>query len=258
MSGEPVIRLDGVGTRFGSQVVHRDLTLSLYRGQILGIVGKSGGGKTTLMREMIGLQQPSEGEVYLFGQRLGALSQDQLAALHRRCGFLFQGGALFSAFNVFDNVAFPLRELRYVDEGLVKQLVCMKLGMVGLSRDAAGRLPAELSGGMTKRAALARALAMEPELLLLDEPTSGLDPVASEDFIKLLSELHQELGFTAVIVTHDLDVMQDLCDVLAVLADGRMLAFGPPAELQKIDDPFMHEFFHGIAAKRTFAAAAGA
>jgi len=258
MSVESVIRLENVGTRLGEQMIHRDINLRVNRGDILGVVGKSGSGKTTLLREMIGLQAPTEGHVYLFGQRLDILNPEQLAALHQRCGILFQGGALFSAFNVFDNIAFPLRESRFVDENLVRQLVCMKLGMVGLDRDAALRLPAELSGGMVKRAALARALALEPELLLLDEPTSGLDPLASEDFINLLSTLHQELGFTLVMVTHDLDVMRDLCQVLAVLADGRLLAYGSAAEVRSSREPLVREFFHGEYAERVFAGAVGA
>ncbi|MGH8373514.1 MAG: ABC transporter ATP-binding protein [Gammaproteobacteria bacterium] len=253
MSDESVIRLENVGTRIGGQLIHRGISLNVTRGQILGVVGKSGTGKTTLMRVMNGLQTPSEGHVYLFGERLDRLSPEQLAALYQRCGVLFQGGALFSAFNVFDNIAFPLRESHFVDESLVRQLVCMKLGMVGLDREAALRLPAELSGGMVKRAALARALALEPELLLLDEPTSGLDPIASEDFIKLLSTLHQELGFTLVMVTHDLDVMRDLCHLLAVLADGRLVAYGSVAEVRSSGEPLVREFFHGEYAERIFA-----
>jgi phospholipid/cholesterol/gamma-HCH transport system ATP-binding protein len=252
MNDASIVHLEKVGTRLGEQLIHRDVSLSVQRGQILGVVGKSGSGKTTLLREMVGLQAPSEGHVYLFGQRLDTLTSAQLAVLHQRCGILFQGGALFSAFNVFDNIAFPLRESRFVEESLVRQLVCMKLGMVGLDRDAALRLPAELSGGMVKRAALARALALEPELLVLDEPTSGLDPLASEDFIKLLSTLHQELGFTLVMVTHDLDVMRDLCQLLAVLADGRLLAYGSAAEVRGSEAPLVHEFFHGEYAERVF------
>lgn len=254
MNKDAVIRLRNIHTVFGKQVVHQGISLELRRGRILGIVGKSGGGKTTLMREMIGLQVPTDGEAWLFGKRLDEITPAELAGLHQRCGFLFQGGALFSAFNVFDNIAFPLRESRFVDEKLVRQLVRMKIGMVGLTNDAVALLPSQLSGGMTKRAALARALAMEPELLLLDEPTAGLDPVASEEFITLLATLHRELGFTAVIVTHDLDVMHELCDVLAVLADGKLLACGSPADIYKSDEPYLKEFFHGALAERIFTA----
>ncbi|HEY1991248.1 MAG TPA: ATP-binding cassette domain-containing protein [Gammaproteobacteria bacterium] len=257
MSAAPVIQLKDIHTVFGKLAVHRGISLELRRGQILGIVGKSGSGKTTLMREMIGLQAPTRGEVRLFGERLAAVGPRQLAQLHQRCGFLFQGGALFSAFNVFDNVAFPLRESRFVEEKLIRQLVRMKIGMVGLTQDAVGLLPSQLSGGMTKRAALARALALEPELLLLDEPTSGLDPVASEEFMTLLATLHRELAFTAVIVTHDLEVMHELCDLLAVLDDGRLLAFAPPAEVYASAEPSLHEFFHGAVAERIFTAQLG-
>jgi phospholipid/cholesterol/gamma-HCH transport system ATP-binding protein len=254
MTEDAVIRLRDIHTVFGKQVVHQGISLELHRGRILGIVGKSGGGKTTLMREMIGLQEPTQGEAWLFGKRLDSIKAEELAELHQRCGFLFQGGALFSAFNVFDNIAFPLRESKFVGEKLVRQLVRMKIGMVGLTKDAAALLPSELSGGMTKRAALARALALEPELLLLDEPTAGLDPVASEEFITLVAMLHRELGFTAVIVTHDLDVMHELCDVLAVLADGKLLAYGSPADIYRSDEPYLREFFHGALAERIFTA----
>lgn len=257
MSRDGLIVMHGVGTRFGNRVVHEGIDLSINRGDIVGLVGGSGSGKTTLMREMIGLQPPSDGYVELFGERLDKLSPSRLARLHQRCGILFQGGALFTALNVFDNIAFPLRESRFVDEALIRQLVCMKLGMVGLDAEAAHRLPAELSGGMIKRAALARALALEPELLFLDEPTSGLDPIASQSFVQLVSELHQELGFTVVMITHDLDIMRDLCTRIAVLADRKLIADGPPDEVRACDHPFVREFFHGTRAERVFAGAQG-
>lgn len=254
MSGVCVIRLEGVGTRFGAQVIHRHVNLCVYGGEILGVVGRSGSGKTQLLRVMAGLQSPSEGRVQLLGRWLDEVDAEELAALHSRCGILFQGGALFSAFSVFDNVAFPLREAGF-PEALVRQLVCLKLAMAGLDADAARRLPAELSGGMVKRAALARALALEPELLFLDEPTSGLDPIASEDFVRLLSELHQELGFTVVMVTHDLDVMRDLCERLAVLAQSELVAVGSPAEVRGSAHPGVREFFEGVHAQRVFGGA---
>ena len=257
MSGESLIALHGVGTRFGKQVVHEGIDMAIHRGDIVGLVGGSGSGKTTLMREMIGLQAPSDGYVELFGERLDRIGPNRLASLHQRCGILFQGGALFTALNVFDNIAFPLRESRFVDEALIRQLVCMKLGMVGLDAEAAHRLPAELSGGMVKRAALARALALEPELLFLDEPTSGLDPIASQSFVQLVSELHQELGFTVVMITHDLDIMRDLCTRVAVLADRTLIVDGSPEEVRACDHPFVHEFFHGKRAERVFAHAQG-
>jgi phospholipid/cholesterol/gamma-HCH transport system ATP-binding protein len=254
MSAEPVIHLEDLGTRFGDRLIHEDINLAVDKGDIVGLVGRTGSGKTTLMREMIGLQAPTEGRVRLFGHRPDRLSGDELSALHRRCGILFQGGALFSAFNVFENIAFPLRESRFVGEGLIRRLVCMKLTMVGLSRETGLQLPAELSGGMVKRVGLARALALEPELLLLDEPTSGLDPLASDEFIRLLSSLHKELGFTLVIVTHDLDVMHDLCTKLAILAGHRLVAYGPTDEVRRSDDPEVRQFIHGAHAERVFAA----
>ncbi|MGH8282518.1 MAG: ABC transporter ATP-binding protein [Gammaproteobacteria bacterium] len=255
MNKEYVVRLEHVGTRFDSEVVHLDINLCVSRGEILGLAGGSGSGKTTLLREMIGLQAPTEGKVWLLGQQLDTLDERGLGRLHRRCGVLFQNGALFSALNVYDNIAFPLRESRIVSESLIRQLVCMKLGMAGLEADVAERLPAELSGGMVKRAALARALALEPELLFLDEPTSGLDPIAGQAFVQLLVELHQELGFTAVIVTHDLDVMHDMCDQLAVLADQRLAAIGTLDSVLQSAHPLVHSFFHGVRGQRVFSAA---
>jgi phospholipid/cholesterol/gamma-HCH transport system ATP-binding protein len=252
MNDDCVIRLEHMSLKLGEQVVHRDISLCVRRGEILGLVGRSGSGKTLLLRAMTGLQAPDRGQVYLFGRRLDRLPPGEFAELHRRCGILFQNGALFSAFNVFDNVAFPLRESGYVDEALVQQLVYLKLGMVGLDAETAARLPAELSGGMVKRAALARALALEPELLFLDEPTSGLDPIASQEFMQLLSELHQELGFTVVMVTHDLDLMHDLCQRLAVLADKQLVALGTPEEVRRGGHPFVRKFFHGAHARRVF------
>ncbi len=253
MSADTLIGLQNISTRFGNREVHRDISLEIHRGEIVGIVGGSGSGKTTLMRTMIGLLRPTGGTTRLFGQAIERISQKQLAALHQRCGILFQSGALFTALSVFDNIAFPLRESRFIDENLIAQLVCMKLGMVGLDAEAARRLPAELSGGMVKRAALARALALEPELLFLDEPTSGLDPIASESFVRLVSELHQELGLTVVMITHDLDVMHDLCSRIIVLADSRVVADGNADEVRQCQHPFVRDFFHGTRGERVFA-----
>lgn len=255
MNADCAVRLEHLGTRFGSQVVHRDINLCVYRGKILGLVGSSGSGKTTLLREMIGLQQPSEGQVWLFGERLDRLGAVELARLHQRCGILFQNGALFSALNVFDNIAFPLRESRLVDEALIRQLVYLKLAMVDLSVEVAARLPSELSGGMIKRVALARALALEPELLFLDEPASGLDPITAQDFVELLGELHRELALTVVMVTHDLDLMRDLCDHVAVLTDAQLAAWGPLDSLLESGHPYVRRFFHGVRGQRVFASA---
>lgn len=250
-----VIRLEQVGTRFGEQVVHRNIDLCVRHGEILALVGGSGSGKTTLLRVMIGLQAPSEGRVTVAGQRLDALDEHAQKQLRENCGVLFQGGALFSGLNVFDNIAMPLRELNLLDDGLISQLVCHKLRMVGLGPETAHLLPAQLSGGMVKRAALARALALEPELLFLDEPTSGLDPIASENFVALIRELHRELGFSVVLVTHDLNMLFDICDRVAVLADQKIVALGTLTEVMACDHPFVRHFFRSV---RELAVAQGA
>ena len=251
-----IIEMEHVSTRFGRHVVHEDITLTVARGEILGLVGGSGSGKTTLVREMIGLDQPSAGHVSLFGERLDRIRVEALAALRNRCGVLFQGGALFSAFTVFENIAFPLQEYRTIEPALIRDLVYMKLTQVGLGPEVAARLPAELSGGMIKRAALARALALEPELLFLDEPTSGLDPVAAQAFVHPLQNLHNELKFTAVVITHDLDLMHDLCTALAILADHRIVARGTPAEVAINPHPFVQAMFSGERGQRVFGAMA--
>jgi phospholipid/cholesterol/gamma-HCH transport system ATP-binding protein len=249
---DPVIRMEQVWTCFGEKVVHRDISLSLGRGEIFGLVGGSGSGKTVLMREMIGLQEPSRGKVYLLGECLQDSAADRHQQLRNRCGVLFQGGALFSALNVFDNIAFPLREFGVFDEELIGHLVRMKLANVGLAENAGILMPAELSGGMIKRVALARALVMEPEMLFLDEPTSGLDPVLSEEFVDLLGGLHRELGFTVVMVTHDLDTIKDLCTKVGVLADHRLIVSGSVQDALASDHPFARHYFHGKRGQRVF------
>ncbi len=252
MTPETVIDMEHVSTRFGHHVVHEDINLRVVRGEILGLVGGSGSGKTTLVREMIGLDQPSAGHVSLFGERLDRIGPGALAMLRNRCGVLFQGGALFSALTVFENVAFPLQEYRAIEPTLIRDLVYMKLTQVGLGPEVAPRLPAELSGGMVKRVALARALALEPELLFLDEPTSGLDPVTAQAFVHHLQGLHRELGFTGVVITHDLDLMRDLCTALAILADHRIVARGTPAEVAESPHPFVATMFSGERGQRVF------
>lgn len=254
MDKDCVVRMEHVWTQFGDHVVHRDINLCVKRGEILGLVGGSGSGKTTLLREMIGLLQPTRGHVYMFGQPL-----EELGATHHvlsdQCGVLFQGGALFTTLNVFDNVALPLRELRLLDETLINELVLMKLGMVGLGEETATLMPEELSGGMVKRVALARALILEPQLLFLDEPTSGLDPIASEKFSTMLASLHTELGFTVIMITHDLNTLTDLCDRVGVLADAELVALGTLEEVAACDHEFVREFFHGRRAQRVLATA---
>ncbi|WP_374259588.1 ABC transporter ATP-binding protein [Zoogloea sp.] len=238
------VELKGLSTRFGNTWVHRRIDLVVPAGEVVALVGGSGSGKTTLLRQMVGLLQPAEGEVRLFDEPLFAGSRAEQQARRRRFGMLFQHGALFSALNVFANVAFPLREFGLDDDELVNDLVLLKLAMVELGPEVALRMPAELSGGMVKRVALARALALEPELLLLDEPTAGLDPDRSAGFVRLIRALHKALGLTVILVTHDLDTLAALATRVAVLSEGRILAYGPLDEIMTVQDPFIERFFH--------------
>lgn len=242
----PVCEARGVGTAFGGAIIHRDLNLQVNSGEILALVGGSGSGKTTLLRHMVGLTRPSGGEILLFGQQLNQLDREAQQKIRQRFGMLFQNGALFSALNVYDNIAFPLRELRQLDEETIRLLVMHKLSLVELKPEHAWLLPAELSGGMVKRVGLARALALEPELLLLDEPTAGLDPDRSEKFVQLIRNLREQLGLTVIFVTHDLDTLTSLADRVAVLADQRIVACCTIAELETVDHPFVANFFYGV------------
>ncbi len=239
-----VISVRDLHTRFGDIWVHRGLDLEIPRGQVVALVGGSGSGKTTLLRQIVGLAQPSRGEIRVLGEGLFEGTRARQRALRQRFGVLFQHGALFSAFNVFDNIAFPLRELKLLDEALIHDLVMLKLSMVELLPHHAYLMPAELSGGMVKRVALARALALEPELLLLDEPTAGLDPDRAESFVRLIRMLSAELGLTVVLVTHDLPTLAALSAHVAVLAEQRIVAFGSMDEVMAVDHPFIRNFFH--------------
>lgn len=255
MTETPVISLTGIWTRLGGQDVHCGIDLEVRRGEILALVGGSGSGKTTLMRAAIGLEQPQRGHVRVFGQSPNQFDAGRDRRLRRRWGVLFQHGALFTALNVFDNIALPLREMHLRDEQLIADLVALKLAMVGLDPEDAGLMPSELSGGMVKRVALARALSLEPELLLLDEPTSGLDPVASHRFVELMGALRRELGLTVMMITHDLDMLRDACDRVAVLADGRLVTVGSLDEVMEVEHPFIETYFHGERAQRTLVSA---
>ena len=239
----PVIEIRGLCTRFDKVLIHQDIDLDVEAGQMLGLVGGSGSGKTTLLREIVGLLAPSAGTLRLFGQTVLDPDPERSRAVRRRFGMLFQQGALFSAFSVFDNIAFPLRELRTIDEAMIRDLVMLKLAMVELEPRHGSLMPAELSGGMVKRVALARALSLEPELLVLDEPTAGLDPDLSESFVELIKVLQRELGFTVIMVTHDLATLAALATRLAVLADHRIVACGAAAEVLAVDHPFVRNFF---------------
>jgi phospholipid/cholesterol/gamma-HCH transport system ATP-binding protein len=239
----PAVSIRDLSTRFGEVWIHRGVTLDIAPGEMVSLVGGSGSGKTTLLRQMIGLLTPTQGEILLFGQPLFGGGVARETALRRRFGVLFQQGALFSAFNVYDNIAFPLRELKAFDEDVIHDLVLLKLAMVELLPRHGQLMPAELSGGMIKRVALARALALEPELLLLDEPTAGLDPDRSDSFVRLVRTLGEELGLTVVLVTHDLDTLAALSTKVAVLAEQHILAYDSVEEIIRIDHPFIRNFF---------------
>ncbi|MCU0240786.1 MAG: ATP-binding cassette domain-containing protein [Vicinamibacteria bacterium] len=230
-------------TRIGERVIHREIDLDVRKGEILAIIGGSGAGKTTLLRTLIGLRPPSQGQVKVLGRDLYRAQSALKREVRMNWGIVFQGGALFSALSVFDNIALPLRELRLLDEGSLAEIVMLKLMLVGLDPPDANKLPAELSGGMVKRAALARAIVLDPDLLFLDEPTAGLDPVSATAFQGLIRDLRQELGLTVVMVTHDLDTLETLADRVAVLADSRLIALAPLAEVLATDHPFIREYF---------------
>ncbi len=223
-------------------VVHQDLDLTIAQGELLSIVGGSGGGKTVLLRQILGLERPARGSVTVLGHPADELTRAGAAS---RVGMLFQHGALYSAFTVMENIAFPLRELRHLPEDLVRDAVMVKLQMVGLDPAHAHKMPADLSGGMVKRVALARALIMDPPLLLLDEPTAGLDPDRADAFCTLLRSLHQELGLTVVMVTHDLDTIYELSTRVAVVADKHVLVDAPIQDVIAFDHPFVRDFFLG-------------
>ena len=248
-----VIQIEGLWSQFGDHVVHQDLDLTVNQGEILALVGGSGSGKTTLLRRVIGLETPERGSVRVFGQDINQANSRQMQTLRHRWGMLFQHGALFSALTVFDNVAQPMRELRTLPEDLIRDAVLQKLHMVGISPDDALKMPSDLSGGMVKRVSLARALALEPELLFLDEPTAGLDPHLSDTFVELIQSLHQTMQLTVVMVTHDLDTIFALATQIAVLADRHVIAKGTPDDVVAVSHPFISEFFLGDRGRRALA-----
>jgi len=248
--GPPVVEIRNLWTRFGRTVIHQDLNLDIYGGEILTIVGGSGTGKTVLLRQMLGLERPSQGCVKVFGEDISAAEPEQLQHMRNHWGMLFQQGALYSALTVFDNIAFPMRELRALPEDVIRDAVLLKMDMVGLGPEHANKMPSDLSGGMVKRAALARALALEPRLLFLDEPTAGLDPDLSDAFVSLIQTLHSELKLTVVMVTHDLDTLYALSSRIAVLAEKHVLAVGPSCDVLRVEHPFIKHFFLGPRGQR--------
>lgn len=250
MTATSIIDIQNLRTQFGRAVIHDQLNLQVMQGEILSIVGGSGSGKTVLMRQMLGLETPTRGSIKVFGEDIHTSKRQHLDYLRKRSGMLFQHGALYSALTVFENVAQPMRELGTLAESLITDLVYLKLQMAGISFEHAGKMPADLSGGMIKRIALARALALDPELLFLDEPTAGLDPDRSDSFVSLIQSLHQQLGLTVVMVTHDLDTLFALSNRIAVLAEKKVVIVGLPSEVVQYPHEFIEKFFLGGRGRR--------
>lgn len=256
---KPIIKVRGLRNVFGDFAVHDNLDLDVRRGEILGVVGGSGTGKSVLMRSIIGLQQPDAGEITVFGEHMVGRDDDEGDDVRKRWGVLFQGGALFSTLTVAENVQVPLREFYpEFDEKLLDEIAMYKIRLSGLPADAAFKYPAELSGGMKKRAGLARALALDPDLLFLDEPTAGLDPIGAAAFDNLTKNLKETLGYTVFLITHDLDTLHSICDRVAVLADKQVIAIGTIPELMETDHPWIEEYFSGPRGRMVTAAHAHA
>jgi len=244
-NGEPIIKISKLSTRFGEHIVHADLDLEIQRSEIFALVGGSGSGKSTLLREMILLQTPSAGSIRVLGVDLQDISEGEALALRQRWGVMFQSGGLFGSLTIKENVGLPLREHTRLDDKLIDEIADWKLAMTGLNPEVGAQYPAELSGGMMKRASLARALAMDPELLFLDEPTAGLDPESAGEFDQLVRDLRDRFGLSIVMITHDLDLLWQVADRVAVLADGKVQGIGSMAELSQLDHPAIRKFFAG-------------
>jgi phospholipid/cholesterol/gamma-HCH transport system ATP-binding protein len=244
-----VIRIDGLVTRLGGRVLHDNIDLEVFRGEVLGVVGSSGSGKSVLLRSIVGLQRPARGRIEVLGENVCTLHGDELVRIQVRWGVLFQDGALFSDQTVAQNIQIPLREHTDLSQQLMDEIAAVRLSMVGLPYDAAGRYPAELSGGMRKRAGLARALALDPELLFLDEPTAGLDPISAAEFDVLIGELQKSMRLTVFMVTHDIDSLRATTDRIAVLVD-RRIKVGTIDNLTRDPDPWIHEYFNGVRARK--------
>lgn len=242
---ENLVEVRGLLSQFGEQVIHRDLDLDVVRGEVLGVVGGSGTGKTVLLNSIIGLKEPEGGSIRIFGQDTGEMSDADRGRLERRTGVLFQQGALFSALTVLENVASPMVEHTRLPRDTIRELAEMKIAMVGLKPESHHQKPAELSGGMRKRVGLARALSLDPELLFLDEPTAGLDPIGAAAFDELIRKLSDDLGLTVFMITHDLDSLYAICDKVAVLADRQVIQKATVQELEKSDHPWIKEYFLG-------------
>ena len=254
MQREAVISVRGVRNQFGRQVIHDGLDLDIHRGEVLGIVGGSGTGKSVLLRTILGLNKPAEGRIQVFGQMRGEMTSAQERAVERRWGVLFQDGALFSSLTVAQNIQVSLREHLHLPQYLMDEIAAVKIALVGLPPEAGPKFPSELSGGMRKRAGLARALALDPEVVFLDEPTAGLDPIGAAAFDDLIKNLQATLGLTVFMVTHDLDSLYAICDRIAVLAEKRVLVTGTIDELMQHAHPWIKEYFHGPRGRAAVAA----
>jgi phospholipid/cholesterol/gamma-HCH transport system ATP-binding protein len=248
-SREAVIRVRGLTAGFGERNVFEDLDIDAYRGEILGVVGASGTGKTVLLRTILGLVPKRAGTIEILGLDVDTATAEAREAIDKRLGVMFQMGALFSSLNVLQNVQVPMREHLDLSPRLMDELARLKIELVGLPADAATKFPAELSGGMTKRAGLARALTLDPEIVFLDEPTSGLDPIGASDFDDLIATLRDTLGLTVFMVTHDLDSLHKVCDRIAVLADRKVLIEGPMSKMLEFDHPWVRSYFRGPRAR---------
>ncbi len=249
----PVIRVRGLKTRFGQQVVHDGVDLDVSKGEVIGLVGGSGTGKSVLLREIVGLMVPSAGKIEVLGKDTENLSESEILSLQARWGMLFQDGALFSSLTVLENIKVPLKEHTRLPPDLIEEIARVKVAMVGLPPDAGPKYPSQLSGGMRKRAGLARALAMDPEILFLDEPTAGLDPIGAAAFDELIGSLQKSLGLTVFMVTHDLDSLYAICDRIAVLVD-KKLVIGTIDELLRQEHPWIRDYFHGPRGRAASAA----
>ncbi len=247
-----VIKIRGLVNGFGNKILHDHIDLDVYRGEVLGVVGGSGSGKSVLLRTIIGLNKPREGTIEVFGKRTSFAEGARMRTLEMRWGILFQEGALFSSQTVAENIQVPLREYTSMSQSLMDEIAEMKLTMVGLPSDAGDKFPSELSGGMKKRAGLARALSLDPELLFLDEPTAGLDPISANQFDELIKQLQKSLGLTVFLVTHDIDTLRAITDRIVVLVN-KKLVIGTIAELRKSDDPWIKDYFSGVRGRAALA-----
>lgn len=245
MNLEPIITIRGLVNRFGTTAVHDGLDLDVFRGEVLGVVGASGSGKSVLLRTIVGLQVPNAGHISVLGTDVLTADPEHRRTVQNRWGVMFQGGALFSSLTVRENVAAPMRERLGVDARTRNALADLRIAMVGLPVSAGDKSPSELSGGMRKRAGLARALSLDPEILFLDEPTAGLDPIGATEFDELIKALQQALGLTVFLVTHDLDTLHATCDRIAVLAERKVMVTGTMAEMRLVDQPWIHAYFNG-------------